>query len=218
MNDSKSLLGILYALTYCVVTSTSLMLVCHLESTIPAALCAFLTFAIVTLAFNIFNITNMKKLYRFTLENPKSFLFLNTLSFFIWASVFFALKYINPILTITIYMAISPLCVLLFTNKARDLSFTGTKGLLSASLAALIVVCITLLSYHYRSDSSSISFLIGVTLSFIAGISGSVYSVYSKKTLNNKLSASQILSLRFYMLIVIFVVTDDLYTEIINIH
>lgn len=184
MNISFSRVGSISMLIYAVLTALSSMMIHATNQRVTPLLSAFYTFLFCLLAYNLVT----KGIFRKLKNNRQAWvniLVLNITTAVSWIFAFFSLKYIQPELFLYIYLCAMPIasCLIYKTHLLKATIY----------FAGLIFLTLT---YH------SNMLLIGFLLAFIGGISGTVYSIVSKK-ITDEFSTLEILSLRFYLTVII---------------
>lgn len=184
MSDTLPRVGNLSMLMYAVITALSSILIHVTNQEVTPLLSAFYTFLFCLLTYNLFTRGTFGKL-NIIREAWFSILMLNITTAVCWIFAFFSLKFIQPELFLYIYLCAMPIAssVIYKTQLVKALIY----------FVGLIFLTLT-----YASDM----LFVGALLAFIGGVSGTIYSIYSKKIIN-QFSTLEILSLRFYLTVII---------------
>jgi drug/metabolite transporter (DMT)-like permease len=184
MSNTLPRVGYISMLMYAVVTALSSMLIHVTNQRVTPLLSAFYTFLFCLLTYNIITRGPFSKL-NIIWQSWFNILMLNITTAICWIFTFFALKIIQPELFLYIYLCAMPIAS----------SLIYKTQLLKASIYFIGLIFLTL-TYHAPM------LYVGALLAFVGGLSGTIYSIYSKKV-TGKFSTIEILSLRFYLTVAI---------------
>jgi drug/metabolite transporter (DMT)-like permease len=184
MNRSAAVTGNWAMILYVVLTALSSTLIHHTTQTVSPLLSAFYTFVCCVLVYgllskNIFLKMQTIRAYGFEIA------ILNVTTAICWVFTFLSLTMIPPELYLFAYLCAMPIAASVI-HKTKKLKAI----LLTAGLALLF------LTYPQKG------LWLGFSLAFLGGVSGTVYSMYSKK-ITPYFSTFEILSLRFYLTVVL---------------
>jgi len=184
MRASTQTVGNLAMLMYALVTALTSILIHHTTQQIAPLLSAFYTFLFCILVYNGISKVIPSKL---SLIKKSWFdvLMLNFTTAICWIFAFYSLKYIPPELYLFVYLCGMPIAFS-FLYKTQWVK------------AAILFTGLMMLAMTYHGDT----LLLGVSLAFVGGIFGTIYSIFSKK-MTVDFSTLEILSLRFYLTVFI---------------
>ena len=135
-------------------------------------------------------------------KNKHSILWLNLLNAIIWFVIFFSLKVLSPSVFSCLFLGAIPINLFLLelsTSKASNKSNVTT----ALFLLILFVLMLSLVAQD-MSETNSLQILkYGALVTIIGGIVAAFIMKISKELATNNLSASLVVSLRFYGLLVI---------------
>lgn len=135
------------------------------------------------------------------MRDKKNLFIINVVTAIIWITTFEALKYIDPILYIALFMGLMPIVTYLinsFSHKSK-LDFIP---IVASILITFILALIIFLDKKSALNVGITQFYRGVILTVISSIASSIYMFYSRHMESNlALKSSQIVAVRFYLLI-----------------
>lgn len=220
MRKYELLKGYTYSLFFCGAVAFSSILIHDTNQSVNPYLSVFLTFLICTVWFNLVNVKYLAQLYSRIFSNRKIFFLINILTALNWVTTFEALKYIDPILYISLFMGLTPIFTYFITTIQQKNEFKFKTILISLSIACILII-ITMLDKKSLSMVGNNNFNKGVILTVISSIASSVYMIYSKKMETKlALTASQIVGTRFYVLVIysgLVCLNGNCFSEIYNI-
>jgi drug/metabolite transporter (DMT)-like permease len=185
-------------LGYCVVTAVSLITIHETGRSIPPPAITLSTFLVATVFFTLATTRTLRKTFSIVRADKRGFLAINLTTAATWLTGFWAVKYLAPDLFLAIFMGVAPLAT--FTIRTLLFRCKGTtKELFAAMLVTLTVAAIV--GEHTVLAGLYVPSLAGLLLATVSGVSFSFYLVYSKRM--EGLSPAGILSVRFYLLIVV---------------
>lgn len=184
MNNSMQYKGNISMLLYVLMTALATILINLTNQKISPLLSAFFTFSYCMIIYNLFSGAVARKI-NIIKKHFLAIFMLNLTTAICWIFTFLSLKYIPPELYLFIYLGAMPIASAIIFQKQ----------LLKAGLLLLGLVALTM---TYKVNQ----LICGVILAFIGGASGTIYSIYSKKIVND-FSTLEILSLRFYLTVLI---------------
>lgn len=174
-----------------------------LEATGDPFTIVFFTFLFTTVFFTLINLPSIREFCSNLRHSPKQLVVINIVSVVIWLGVFWSLKYLNPAESLCVYMSMTPIATLLFTTKLKNIG--QHKKDIFYGLAIIILLSILVLDTVYLVPNKWFVFL-GVIFGLAAGITGAFYNVFSQKMHKNNFTATQVLAMRFYLLLIISLV------------
>lgn len=202
MNTHENTKGYFFSLIFCVAVALSSILIHSTNQLINPYLSVFLTFVICALWFNLVNINSLPTFYRKLTNDKRNFFIVNLVTAINWVTTFEALKYIDAVLYIALFMGLMPIATYLINSCLSRKKIKTTPILVSVGIISILSLII------YMDKKSLINmdmfnFYKGVVFTIISSIASSLYMVYSKKLESNlNLTTSQIVAVRFYLLII----------------
>lgn len=182
---------------FCFLTAASSVYIDIVEHSISPITTLFYSFLLAVLFFNLINIHRAKQAISLSIANYKTIFKVNITTVFNWMFIFIPLKHIEPAFVIAIYMAVRPITTSLLTmkNKTRKQLFNEIL------FSVLIASCLILLVIDELNRTDNLwQHLYYVFMVFIAGISGSLSSIYAHRLSQKVFTASHVLSVRFILL------------------
>ncbi|TAK77706.1 MAG: hypothetical protein EPO11_02290 [Gammaproteobacteria bacterium] len=177
------MIGNLSMLMYALVTALSSILIHDTNQKITPLLSAFYTFLFCIIVYSIFSSGLIRK--RDSIRKSWYAIFmLNLTTAICWIFTFYSLSLIPPDLFLFVYLTAMPIAASIIEKGNYTKTFLMLAGLI-------------LLVRAYNINSV----LLGVILAFVGGISGTVYSIFSRKIIAN-FNTTEILSMRFYLTVI----------------
>lgn len=201
MNGNELTKGYLFSATFCIAVAISSILIHKTNQLVNPYLSVFLTFLICSIWFNLVNFKSLDILYRKLMDDKKNFLIINIVTAINWITTFEALRYIDPVLYIALFMGLMPIATYLlsihFQRKKPEL-----VPIIASIATTLVLALIIIFDKKSALQISSVDFYTGIGFTVISSIASALYMLYSKKIeINLNLTASQIVAVRFYLLI-----------------
>lgn len=221
MNTHELTKGYFFSLVFCITVATSSILIHKTNQLVNPYLSVFLTFFICTIWFNLVNLKSLGVLYRKLMHDKKNLLIINFVTAINWIATFEALQYIDPVLYIALFMGLMPIATYLIN------AFLQQKKLEAVPIAASIAITLVLgliIFFDKKSalDMGTTVFYKGVIFTVISSMASAIYMLYSKRFETNlALTTSQIVAVRFYLLIFysgIICFSNNYLPEINNLH
>ena len=132
----------------------------------------------------------------------KSILWLNFLNAIIWFVIFFSLKILSPSVFSSLFLGAIP--IILFILELKKSTASKKSNFTITLLLLTMFVLMVLLVSQDMSESNSFQILkYGVLVTVIGGIVAAYIMKISKRLATKNLSASLVVSLRFYGLLII---------------
>lgn len=195
------MIGYLFAFLYCIVTAFSVLKIHDSVQQASAMVVMFYTFIVCLLFFNLVNFFALKKTYQALKTNLPDVLLVNLTTALTWMATFWGLKYLPPVLYITITMGVLPIAS--FILAMWEVRHINKLACLLTVVATILIIFIVYLVKNLLVINIY-DFTIGTLLSILTGIFISFYMKYSKRLhAKSNLSPSQILCIRFYLLVLI---------------
>lgn len=181
---NNQLVGKLSMLGFALVTAFSSIAIHSAVQETSALLSVCNTFIFCLIFYGAFSIDVFKKFNQIR-HHKFSLFMLNITTAFCWIFTFAALKRIPSELFLFMYLCAIPISASFLYNEKINKS-------------CFLIIGLMLLSYTYRSEAD----MVGIVFSLFGGLLATVYSNYSKKLIDD-FSMTEILSLRFYLTVII---------------
>lgn len=208
--QNKNLLGIILVFIYCVTSSLSLVIVSSYEQHFDPVKLAFYTFLVAVLFFNFISIGRLKENCRLAWRHKKIIVALNIATVVAWIPVFYSLKYIAPVIVLGIIFGVIPVAVVLLSLKQGGLKLIAKADIFFAGMLALVVACIIAVYLNSIVSESSLMRLhayIALSFAMAVGIGTACCLGYMKSLSSAGFSTIQIMSIRFYLLLLVAAIT-----------
>ena len=194
--------GGFYVFFYVVTSSISNVFINHTTRSIEPIVTLFYTSIFTIIFFSFLNFGELNKNIVLIKENMKSILWLNFLNAIIWFVIFFSLKVLSPSVFSCLFLGAIP--IILFILELKKSTASNKSNFTIALLLLTMFVLMVLLVSQDMSESNSFQILkYGVLVVVIGGIVAAYIMKISKKLATKNLSASLVVSLRFYGLLII---------------
>lgn len=202
MEKNTSVSGYFFAIIFCMTVAYSSIFIHETNQAININLSVFLTFLICTLWFNLANIKSFGSVYKKLITEKMLLFIVNLSTAVVWITTFEALKYIDPVLFIALFMGLMPVATYLIQCFHKNTKLE-LKPMLLFLLITLLLVAIVFIDKEQNSNMNPDNFYNGVIFTAISSIASGLYLVCSKQ-LESKLAltASQIVGVRFYLLVI----------------
>lgn len=183
---------------YVLVFSVALVLIQKLDVNIPPLFSLLCTASIATLYFNVINKNHLKKIYSDSFRNAKEWTWVMFIVLVMWATTMIGPAKIGASLFNFIYFAWLGTLGLVLLSMQNWQTYK-IKFYFAVCLFTLIVSTI----YLELSSSFSLDIVYGIFLALLGGTSSFVYFKKSQVLAKNaKLTATQVLAVRFYLAII----------------
>lgn len=194
--------GVFFIFFYVIASAISNVFVNHTTRSIEPILTLFYTSFFTIVFFSILNFGELTKNVILIKENRNSILWLNLLNAIIWFVIFFSLKVLSPSVFSCLFLGAIP--INLFILELRKSKASNKSNFITAILLLTMFVLMLSLVSHDMNENNSFQILTyGVIVTIIGGIVAAFIMKISKKLANKNLSASLVVSLRFYGLLLI---------------
>ncbi|MBJ6367039.1 hypothetical protein [Snuella sedimenti] len=191
-----------YIFVYVITCAISNVFINHTTRSIEPIVLLFYTSIFTIVFFSILNFGELTKNIALIKENRKSILWLNLLNAVIWFVIFFSLKVLSPAVFSCLFLGAIP--INLFILDLRKSKVSNKNNLITALLLLIMFVLMLSLVAQEMSESNSIQILkYGSIVTVIGGMIAAFIMKISKELATKNLSASLVVSLRFYGLLVI---------------
>lgn len=194
--------GSLYIFFYIITSAISNVFVNHTTRSIEPIVSLFYTSIFTILFFSILNFGELTKNIVLVKKNMNSILWLNLLNAIIWFVIFFSLKFLSPAVFSCLFLGAIP--INLFVLGLGKSKASNKRNFTTALL--LLTMLLLMLSLVSQEMSKANSFQIwkyGAIVIVIGGVVAAFTMKISKELATKNLSASLVVSLRFYGLLVI---------------
>lgn len=192
----------IYSFLYVFVFSIALILIQKLDINIPPLYSLVVTASVATLYFNIINRKHLKKIYTDCLTNKKSWLSVMVIVLIMWATTMIGPGKIGASLFNFFYFAWLGMLGLMLL-AAQDWRQYQQKFYFGLCLLTLIIANIIFELYI----SFSYNTIYGIFLAFLGGTASFIYFKQSQNLAKDaKLSATQVLAVRFYLAIIVLLI------------
>ncbi|OGT30966.1 MAG: hypothetical protein A3E87_08285 [Gammaproteobacteria bacterium RIFCSPHIGHO2_12_FULL_35_23] len=192
--------GYLAVLGYCLITAYYTLAIHNTTQQTSPYILALIIFFICLVFFTGINFSKLKNIFKKSKQDIPNLIGINLTTMVNWIATLWSLKYIIPSFFIAIFMSFIPI----FTFIIRFF----TKRTLNKKEFILICILFFLMTFfiyiHHPGTNINHFNNLGVVLCLIATIAGAFYLTMSEKfQKNTQLTTSQLLSVRFYLLIVV---------------
>ena len=194
--------GSIYIFFYVVTCAFSNVFVNHTTRSRAPVISLFYTSLFTILFFSILNFGELTKNIQLIKVHKKAILWLNMLNTIIWFVIFFSLKFLSPALFSCLFLGAIPLNLFIIGLKKSQVS--AKNNFITGVLLVSLFVLMLLLVIQEMDATNYIEILIyGLIVTVIGGITAAFIMKFSKELAVNNLSASLVVSLRFYGLLLV---------------
>lgn len=194
--------GAIYIVSYVLISAFSHVFVNHTTRSIAPTVTLFYTSIVTIIFFSIVNLGELTKNMVLIKNNTKLILWLNLLNAIIWFVIFFSLKVLSPAVFACLFLGAIPINLFIIglrkSNASRKSNFTTALLLL-----VMFILMLLLVSQDMNQTNSFQIVKYGVIVTIIGGIVAAYIMKISKELAIKNLSASLVVSLRFYGLLII---------------
>ena len=191
------MLNYAYSILYVLIASYSFIFMQNTEAVLPPSLSLVSSVFLTTVYFHLINIHKIKHVYKQLLHDKLNFLLVNLTVMVMWGCSFYSVYFVGPFSYLFIFF--STAAVFGFFFKLNESELLRWPRLISLVTIILIIVGYIL----YVENHSRENYIFGDILALLSGSMSYAYSkssfVFSKKT---HLTATQILSVRFFALLI----------------
>lgn len=194
-------IGLMFMIAFCLLTAYSKVVINVAEHHLSPLVAGFYSYLITTIMFTALFAHNIKKFGQLILQNKILVLKINISTAIIWLSIFFALKYLTPIIVLSIYYGVITVTTVILTWKEKkDRHEVIFDLIVSIFLMCLLIIMIVDHLIHLKSLQQA---LIAAVITIIAGVAGSYNNIFAHSLYKHKFTASYVLAVRFYLALVI---------------
>ena len=196
------MIGYFFITCYCIFSAFSFVFI-SLGNQYDKSVIAFSSFLIATSFFNISNFYHLRATYRKIGVNIKDVLGINFVSACGWLASLHALNYISPATLLCTNMGVTSIFSFLITTKISE--YRKNYPIIIAILCILVGLgTITYQEYQTQKNMQSFYYVLtGGILAIIDGISGAYVGFFAERLTKNRFSVLEILSSRFFLLIIV---------------
>lgn len=193
--------GLIWLILYVLINSFQEVFLGHLFQHQAPILVLVLTFSFTALFFLLLQVNNIKALLKKCTGLSRPLLWINLTTCLAWLGYFLALKYIEPAICSVITFYLGPV---LITFISKDTILKSEK---LASWGIFIgLLFLATISYFGKSSMGEIpvkNVMVGIALASMGGLGGAYNVNWSKYLYDKGLSPKELLSLRFFLLILL---------------
>ncbi|TDB52815.1 hypothetical protein C5467_15680 [Photorhabdus khanii subsp. guanajuatensis] len=199
--------GILFVLTFDVLSAAQSVWLGSLLQGINVYNILFINFSIITIIFAILNYFHRDNQAVLNLRSIMNFLILNVATLGSWLFLYISLRYMEPALTAATLYGINPLATLIISvillKQMRNL--TPVKLLLSI----FTIICMLLVGYTVSEGHSGLAnvehqqLILGFIMAILTGFCMATVNVVSKKIYDSGFTLYQLMSMRFFLLLIV---------------
>ncbi|MBV7262657.1 DMT family transporter [Photobacterium sp. WH77] len=199
--------GVMFVLTFDVLSAAQSVWLGSLLQGVKIYNILFVNFAIISLTFALMNHFNKKDKATITIKDSFLFLVLNIGTLGSWLFLYISLKYIEPALTAATIYGINPLATLLVSLIVWKAFSELSKAKLFVSI--LTIGCMVIVGLTVTGGYSSVTndghheLTLGFIMAIMTGFCMAIVNVISKKIYENGFNLYQLMSMRFFLLLVV---------------
>ncbi len=194
--------GLMYISFYVIISAISPIFVNHTTRSIEPIVTLFYSSIFTIIFFSILNLGELTENIVLIKKNKRSILWLNVLNTIIWFVIFFSLQVLSPAVFACLFLGAIP--INLFLLELRKSKASNKSNITTAMLLLTMFILMLLLVSQDMSEANSFQILkYGAIVTIIGGIVAAFIMKISKELANENLSASLVVSLRFYGLLLI---------------
>ncbi|MDG9668708.1 EamA family transporter [Hahella sp. CR1] len=198
--------GLMYVIIFDILSAAQSVWLGSLLQGISIFNILFINFSIITIVFVGLNLLSKKNSGKLTIENVVYFVILNISTLGSWFFLYSSLQYMEPALSAVTLYGINPLATLfvsvLIFRKASIMT-TPKVAVAFLTIISMIVVGITVSEGESAITSYNNSEVMqGFIFAILTGFCMAVINVVSKKIYDNGFNLYQLMSLRFFALLI----------------
>jgi threonine/homoserine efflux transporter RhtA len=198
----KPVRGYIEIFLYCSITAMSALMIHETNQVADPTVTALYTFLICGLFFNVINYKKFVQTYQVAIQDKKNLFLVNITTAASWLVLFWAFKFLDATLCLTLVVGVSPISSYLFSLK-QTRQWNMAEFLVALIVAALVFAIVVTHQHVFYAKKINV---LGVVLALIAGVFNNLYIQFSRRfNVNAGLAPVQILSVRFYLLIILSV-------------
>ncbi|WP_423392354.1 hypothetical protein [Burkholderia sp. LMG 21824] len=196
--------GVVFTVLYILIASAQSVALNAWLHSVNVFLVVGLSFSIVTVVFSIVGVARQRYAYADLLSRWRFLCALNLVSVTNWLLYFFAVKYLEPSVAVTLTQGVGPVSMTLYMLLQRKRVTATTRVCHGIILVAAAGMCAYVLAYRdVYSPYSRFETLMGMGLAVACSISITATVLISKRFAAHQVPAAALLSLRFPLLVVV---------------
>lgn len=200
LNKNLISIGGVFIFFYIIASAVSNVFVNHTTRSIDPIVSLFYTSLFTILFFSILNFGELKNNKILIKNNRKAILWLNLLNAIIWFVIFYSLKFLSPAVFSCLFLGAIP--INLFILGLRDSKANNKNNILiGVLLLAMFMLMLALVSQEMNAGNSFQIIKYGAIVTVVGGMVAAFIMKFSKELATKNLSASLVVSLRFYGLL-----------------
>jgi len=193
--------GFVYIFFYVIACAISNVFVNHTTRVVSPIVSLFYSSIFTILFFSVLNLKELSQNIKLIKENKTSILILNFFNAVIWLVIFFSLKELSPAVFSCLFLGAIPIHIFLLELKNSKLS---KKNYTIATLLLIIFMLMLLLVFQDVEENNYYQIIkYGALVVVVGGIVGAFIMKISKTLAIKNMSASLVVSLRFYGLLLL---------------
>ncbi len=194
--------GAIYMLGYVVVSATGHVFINHTVRSVDPFVSLLYTSLITILFFSVLHLGELRKHRALVKQHKGAIVWLNVLNAIIWFVAFFCLKALSPAVFACLFLGAIP--IQLFLIEIRKSSHSvKTKWITATLLFTLFILMLALVVQETEGMGMATMLQYGLIVVGIGGVAAASILKISKRLASEKLSASLVVSLRFYGVLMI---------------
>lgn len=196
--------GSVLILFYCLMMSSSMVVVNFLERTLNPISVLFYTFSLSFIILFFFNFKEYKTLRHKIRKHFLLIIYLNITTALTWLLEFLALSKISGAISNGFIFGTLPLAIAIFNILTRKYKRVISFDLLTPVLISIILFLIAAIRIHNATfEQQEIQISIGILLAFLSGVFGAGTIILSKKAYKVEFSTASAVQIRFPVLIIL---------------
>ncbi|WP_370931102.1 EamA family transporter [Bartonella sp. DGB1] len=199
--------GYIAACGWCFITAFSMLLTSEVSQRLSPFIVCFFTFFLANLIFLVYNICNIRSLWRRILKKSMlSQVFgINVSSFAGWGLMIYPLTYLQPTLVATLILGINPIATVVISRLFFRQASPKKLEIISLALFSVIFL-LSVQTFHGENNifgTSHFQMIMSLLCCYLSGIATSVNNILTKKIMMNGFSITDVMCSRFYLTIII---------------
>jgi drug/metabolite transporter (DMT)-like permease len=198
-------IGVVVVLLYCITSAFGQTLMSMFDQVYNPIVLVLYSFLIAAIIFNLFNLPVLTKIIAFIKNNKKLIFLINVVTACQWIANYYSVKYIAPSTVLSLLIGVVPLTTILITRKTQLAKLSKIDWLLAILLVVLVFsMALYTIINQYEAHSKVLPYVcLSVFLSIFAGVAGAYTNIYAKLLIQNGATPSNIISFRFFLIIIV---------------
>lgn len=192
----------IYISGYVIMCAISHVSINHTARSIDPIVLLFYTSLFTIIFFSLLNLRELTKNITIIKDNIKSILWLNLLNAIIWFVTFFSLKFLSPAVFACLFLGAIPIHIFLLELK-KSKATRKSNSITAILLCIMFILMLALVFQDLDTTNSYKTFKYGALVVFVGGSVAAFIMKISKQLAVKNVSASLVVSLRFYGLLII---------------